>query len=151
MSSYKGSYYDGTLPEIELDHNGNIIQEPKNYNSVPVQELAEGILSGPTLDILYLFGERYAENINDNLYKAAIVQAFVDADQREGTKPTTYRATVDIAIAKLEGARFISKFQAGQKDMYYLTEYGKTACALLQDIYMKNPEIKRGTILINFD
>ncbi|MEN1990226.1 hypothetical protein [Paenibacillus hubeiensis] len=139
--------HDYEFELIELNEDPHYVEpKKKNVDAIPVIEIAEAILFGPTLDILYLF----AENDEHQLYKAAIVQAFVDADQREGTKSTTYRATVDIAVAKLEGARFLSSYKAGQKEMYFLTDYGKKACSLLESIFIKNPDIKRGTMLINF-
>ena len=112
-------------------------------NSVPISEIAETILEGTVLDVFFIIGQ------HENIYKSSIIQKFIESDERANSKHSTYRSIVDIAIAKIEGARFISSFKSGQKDLYYLTPYGKTAGKMLPELFEHKPEIKRNSILVD--
>lgn len=110
--------------------------------SVPISEICDKHLRGIVLDVFWCLTEY------GNVNKRMITDIFMEHDKRENTKKTSYRTVLDIAIAKLDAAMFIDSYEDGNKDIYFLTEYGKIAQKYVTEMLDNDPTRMRGSIIL---
>lgn len=96
-------------------------------------------MKGTILDIFFVIQEE------QNIFKSEIVRKFIENDPDPEAKFTKYRSLVDIGIAKLEGALFIDCWKEGNKEKYYLTDYGTEAAYCIGGLIEKTPNILFGS------
>lgn len=106
---------------------------------IPIEELCRNIMKGTVLDIFFLI-QKF-----DYIFKSEILRKFVEYDEDPKCSPAKYRLIMDVGIAKLEGAGFISFFKEGNKERYYLTPYGKVAGDIVPDLVDEDPSILYGS------
>ncbi|SGI74448.1 hypothetical protein [Mycobacterium tuberculosis] len=111
-------------------------------SSVPISEICNKHLKGIVLDVFWCLTEYGHVN------KKMITDIFMQHDRRENTKKTSYRTVLDIAIAKLDAAMLIDSYEDGNKDIYFLTEYGKIAAEYVYDLIENDPTRMRGSIIV---
>ncbi|RCW41637.1 hypothetical protein [Paenibacillus prosopidis] len=107
--------------------------------TIEIQAICRKILRNTVLDIFYLIMEE------KDITKSDIAHRFAQHDPDLDAKVTKYRGTVDVGIAKLEGAMFIDHWEQGQSNHYYLTTYGKQAMSIMEHLIIEDPLILNGS------
>lgn len=102
---------------------------------ISIEEICQTIMKGITLDIYYLImGDE------NGIFKSEIMREFAKYDETSSGYQK-YRNKVDIGIAVLEATRLIESKTLGNKDYYFLTDYGVQAKSVVSEMLEQNEDV----------